>query len=174
VAAAVAVMSKLPGPSYLRLAISAYSTERVPLGEHPVTLTRSYAVRKDRGAAGVTVIGAGHGVQVAVRALAAHGLDRQNVDVFGVARYPFALSEDSALAASVAETQNVVFVEEHYAPGGMGESMKLALPPLKSFSLMSATYHRDGRYGSPAFHMQQCNLTPETLVAIVEERLSTR
>jgi transketolase len=174
VAAAVSVMSKLGGPSYLRLAISAYSTERVPLAEHPVTLTRSYAMRADRNAAGVTVIGAGHGVQVAVRALAAHGLDRENVDVFGVARYPFNLAQDAALAASTEQTRNVVFIEEHYAPGGMGESMKLALPPLESFSLMSATYQRDGRYGSPAFHMQQCNLTPEALVANVRERLSTR
>jgi len=171
VAAAVACMSELDGPSYLRLSVSAYNTDRAPLAEHAVTLTRTYAVRADRNKPGVTVIGAGHGVQVALRALAQHGLDRENADVFGIARFPFSLTEDSALLASVLETKNVVFVEEHYAAGGMGESMKLALPPLSAFSLMSASYSSDQRYGSAAFHMKQSQLTPEALVALVQAQL---
>jgi transketolase len=171
VAAAVALMGQLRGPSYIRLSVSAYSTERAVLAEHPSTLTRRYAQRQDRSRAGVTVIGAGHGVQVALRALAAHGLDRENVDVFGVARFPFHLDDDSALLASVLETKRVVFVEEHYAAGGMGESMKLALPPLSAFALMSASYRPEQRYGSAAFHMQQSELTPEALVTAVQAQL---
>ena len=171
VAAAVSLMSELDGPSYLRLSVSAYNTERAALSEHPVTLTRTYAERADRSRPGVTVIGAGHGVQVALRALAAHGLDAENVDVFGIARFPFRLSDDSGLLASVLETKNVVFVEEHYAAGGMGESMKLALPPLSAFTLMSASYSPDHRYGSAAFHMKQSQLTPEALVSHVQARL---
>ena len=171
VAAAVALMAELEGPSYLRLAVSAYNTSRALLAEHPRTLTRSYAKRADRSQPGVTVIGAGHAVQVALRALAAHGLDRENVDVFGIARFPFQLAEDTALMASVLETKNVVFVEEHYAAGGMGESMKLALPSLSAFSLMSASYRPDQRYGSAAFHMKQSELTPEALVALVQAQL---
>jgi transketolase len=167
VAAAVALMAKLTGPSYIRLSVSAYNTDRAVLAEHPATLTRQYAERHDRSKPGVTVIGAGHGVQVALRALSAHGLDRENVDVFGVARFPFRLDEDSALLGSVLETKNVVFVEEHYAAGGMGESMKLALPPLQSFTLLSASYKPEQRYGSAAFHMQQSNLTPEALLSAV-------
>lgn len=167
VAAAVALMAKLSGPSYIRLSVSAYNTDAAVLAEHPVTLTRSYAERQDPDKPGVTVIGAGHGVQVALRALSAHGLDRENVDVFGVARFPFHLEEDSALLSSVQETKNVVFVEEHYAAGGMGESMKLALPPLQSFTLLSATYTAAQRYGSAAFHMRQSNLTPEALLSAV-------
>jgi len=171
VASAVALMGALAGPSYLRLSVSAYNTDRAPLWEHPLTLTRAYAARADRSKPGVTVIGAGHGVQVALRALAAHGLDRENVDVFGIARFPFRLVDDSALMASVLETKNVVFVEEHYAAGGMGESMKLALPPLAAFSLMSASYQPQQRYGSAAFHMKQSQLTPEALVALVQTQL---
>src|SRR6187402_2209763 len=144
VAAAVALMAELDGPSYLRLAVSAYNTDRAPLAEHPLTLTRSYA---------------------------AHALDRENADVFGIARFPFQLAQDSALMASVLETKNVVFVEEHYAAGGMGESMKFALPPLSAFSLMSARYRPDQRYGSAAFHMKQAELTPEALVALVQAQL---
>ncbi len=171
VSAAVALISELDGPAYLRLSVSAYNTERAPLAENGLTLTRSYATRADPSKPGVTVIGAGHGVQVALRALAAHGLDRENADVFGLARFPFQLAEDSALMASVLETKNVVFVEEHYAAGGMGESMKLALPPLSAFSLMSASYQPNQRYGSAAFHMKQSQLTPEALLTLVQTQL---
>jgi len=171
VAAAVTQMSELDGPSYLRLSVSAYNTERAPLSENALTLTRSYAQRAEPSKPGVTVIGAGHGVQVALRALAAHGLDRENVDVFGIARFPFSLTEDTALLASVLETKNVVFIEEHYAAGGMGESMKLALPPLSAFSLMCASYHPDQHYGSAAFHMKQSQLTPEALLTLVQAQL---
>ncbi|HYQ45232.1 MAG TPA: hypothetical protein VER11_24770 [Polyangiaceae bacterium] len=171
VAAAVALISELTGPSYLRLAVSAFNTERAPLSENPITLTRSYATRADRSKPGLTVIGAGHGVQVALRALASHGLDRENVDVFGIARFPFRLTEDAELMASIFETKNVIFVEEHYAAGGMGESLKLALPALCVFSLMSASYRPDQRYGSAAFHMKQDQLTPDALVSLVQARL---
>jgi transketolase len=171
VTAAVHAMARLTGPSYIRLSVSAYDTAYEPLAENPTTFTRTYASRRHRGQPGVTVIGAGHGVQVALRALSAHGLDRENVDVFGLARFPFRLDQDTALMASVLDTKNVVFVEEHYAAGGMGESMKLALPSLRAFSLMSATYQPDQRYGSAAFHMQQCNLTPDELLASVQSQL---
>ena len=174
VAAAVRVMAALAGPSYVRLAISAYTVDRAPLSEHPVTLTRRYAARAHRLQPGITVIGAGHGAQVAVNALARLGLDGDNVDVFGVARFPFDLDADADLLESVRETRSVIFVEEHYAHGGLGESMKMALPAIDWFHLMSATYRPDQRYGSAAFHMRQSNLTPEALTALVRERLGTR
>jgi transketolase len=170
VAAAVRAMAALAGPSYLRLAISAYATERAPLAEHGATLTRTYARRADRARPGVTVIGAGHGVQVALRALASHGLDGENVDVFGLARFPFDLAADAEILESARQTRDVVFVEEHYAAGGMGESIQRLLPPLASFTLLAAAYSREQRYGSPAFHMRQCALTPEALVEAVRGR----
>jgi len=172
VTAAVASIAELDGPSYLRLAVSAYDTARAPITENPRTLTRTYAKRSAERAPAATVIGAGHGVQVALRALAAHGLERENVDVFGIARFPFRLADDSALMASVLETKKVVFVEEHYAAGGMGESLKLALPSQVDFSLLCASYRPDQRYGSAAFHMRQTQLTPEALVELVRARLS--
>jgi transketolase len=175
VAAAVTKMAALTGPSYIRLAISAYDTARPPLHENPVTLTRHYFARASRKAPGVTIVGAGHGVQVALHALANHRLDRENVDVFGVARFPLDLASDELLAASVAETRRVVFVEEHYRAGGIGESFALAAAPvtsLTSLRLLSASYDPAQRYGSPRFHMQQCNLTPEALVAAVTDAVS--
>jgi transketolase len=167
VAAAVAQISALSGPSYIRLAISPYTTALAPLSEDRQTLTRHYAARREPRATSVTVIGVGHGVQVALRALAADGLARENVDVFGVARFPWDWKSDIALIRSVMESGNVIVVEEHYADGGMGESLQASLPPTKSFQILAASYSPEQRYGSPAFHLAQCGLTPEALVRSV-------
>jgi transketolase C-terminal domain/subunit len=176
----VNTLATLPGPGYLRLGISAFSTDWPLLGENPETLTRQYAcpavapgeaqdLPQQARSSRLTIVGAGHGVQVALNALKNHGLDQLAVDVFGVARFPFDLDKDDALRSSIEQTRKVLFVEEHYGPGGMGESFVAALPPLASFRLMCARYDKAQRYGSPRFHMQQCNLTPEALMATVRE-----
>jgi len=116
----------------------------------------------------VTIISVGHGVQIALRALAADGLSAFNVDVFGVARFPWDFAADFALLDSVKSSRNVIVVEEHYLNGGMAESLRLALPEVRTFRALSAAYSSDQRYGSPLFHLQQCGLTPENLVASVE------
>jgi transketolase len=167
VAAAVVKMAALDGPSYIRLSISAFGTNREVLHEHPETLTRRYFVRPSPQKGGITIVGAGHGVQVALSALSHLGLDRENVDVFGVARFPWDLVKDTDLTASVAATRKVIFIEEHYRTGGMGESFVAAGMPLESFRILSASYDPNQRYGSARFHMQQCNLTPEALMAAV-------
>lgn len=169
VAAAVSQMSELDGPSYIRLGISPYTAPVTPLSEHSHTLTRQYAARRDPRATSATIIGIGHGVQLALRALASGGLSSggladANVDVFGVARFPWDFTSDATLLESVLETGNVITVEEHYADGGMGESLRAALPPTRSFKILAASYFPEQRYGSPAFHLQQCGLTPEALV----------
>jgi hypothetical protein len=110
-------------------------------------------------------------VQLALSALKNLGLDALEVDVFGVARYPWDFAADTELRASVEQTRRVLFVEEHYGAGGMGESFVAALPGLASFRLLSACYSKEQRYGSPRFHMQQCNLTPEALLAAAMELL---
>jgi len=171
VAGAVSQMAALDGPAYIRLAISPYTTPVAPLSEQPVTLTRQYAARRDATAPGVTIVGVGHGVQIALRALASGGLAEANVDVFGVARFPWDFAADAALLQSVAATRNVVSVEEHYADGGIGESLRAALPEARAFRILAASYSPEQRYGSPAFHLQQCGLTPEALVAAVRESL---
>ena len=169
VAAAVTLMSGFEGPSYIRLAISAFDTPWPAMHEHPETLTTQYFARPASRRPGVTVIGAGHGVQLALHALKHLSLDRDDVDVFGVARFPFDLRKDVALSASIEQTRRVVFVEEHYRSGGMGESFAAAAPPLEALRILSASYDSSQRYGSSRFHMQQCGLTPEALRAAVHE-----
>ena len=106
-------------------------------------------------------------MQVALRALASGGLADENVDVFGVARFPWDFTADAPLLRSVSESGHVISVEEHYADGGIGESLRAALPPTRSFRILAAAYSTEQRYGSPAFHLQQCGLTPEALVRAV-------
>jgi transketolase len=166
--AAVNTMAELAGPAYLRLGISPFNTERSVLEQQRETLTRRYAAPTE-GSAELTIVGAGHGVQIALHALTNLGLDKRRVDVFGVARYPWDFSKDVALAASIEQTRKVLFVEEHYGPGGMGESFVAALRPLASFRLMCARYKREQRYGSPRFHLEQCELTPQALMAAVQD-----
>ena len=172
VAAAVDKMRCLAGPSYLRLAISGFSANASVLLENPQTLTRVYRRRKTRG--GVTIVGAGHAVQIVLSALRA-GLEQLNVDVFGLARYPFDLDADVELRDSAAATGRVLFVEEHYARGGIGESLRLQLgSSISELYLLAPEYSGDHRYGSSTFHLRQCGVTPERVVEIAARLAGSR
>jgi transketolase len=166
VSTAVEQIHLLDGPSYLRLAISPYSTSLQPLRENPVTLTRSYSEGDS-----VTLIGVGHGVQVALSALSKSPEIMKNAAIFGIAKFPFNLEKDEILLKSVIRTQHVIVIEEHYASGGMGESLKMKLPNTETFQVMSAHYTPGQRYGSPAYHTQQCGLTPDHLIDKVQRLL---
>jgi transketolase len=171
---AVAKMAALPGPAYIRLAISPYTTPFTPLSENLTTLTRHYSTPRKADSTAITIVGVGHAVQVALRALASGDLPADRVDVFGVAHFPWNFEQDARLLASITRTRRVIVIEEHYRDAGMGESLRMALPELKSFQVLSATYSPDQRYGSPAFHLQQCGLTPEALVALTQGVLDKR
>ena len=162
VAAAVAKMHALTGPSYLRLSISGFQSNPEPLSENPKTLTRRYA--KGRG---LTIVCAGHAAQIVSHV---KGLD---VDVFGIARYPFDLASDHELAESVKETRRVLFIEEHYASGGIGESFAAAIAgQVDAFVHMAAVYRKDQRYGSHTFHLTQSGLTPDAVLARARSMLA--
>ena len=173
VAAAVAQVAELAGPAYLRLSISGFQNDAAPLSENPVTLTRRYAARA-RGntkTRGLTVVCAGHAAQIVNRMRETAG--ELEIDVFGIARYPFDLDKDAELAASVADTRRVLFIEEHYASGGIGESFAARVAgKVDAFEHMSAAYRKDQRYGSSAFHLAQCGLTPDTVAAAARTMLA--
>jgi transketolase len=171
VAAAVVAMADLAGPSYLRLSISGFQSDAAPLSENAVTLTRHYAARARSEGRGLTIVAAGHAMQIVSRALsAAPDID---ADVFGLATFPFDLERDRDLVESVERSRRVLFVEEHYASGGIGESFALQFAArLDAFTLMSAAYDKAQRYGSPAFHLTQCGLTPDTVGASARKMLA--
>ena len=162
VAAAVTQIRSLPGPAYLRLSFSGFNTAVAPLDENAQSLTRRY-LRGQRW----TVVGMGHGVQVALAAIAHHNLAAEDVDVFGVARFPFRLADDEELCLSVQRTRRVLVVEEHYLAGSLAESLKMALGPVERFEVMCPSYSLDQRYGSPRFHLEQSGVTPARLVSLV-------
>src|SRR5262249_25042224 len=132
VKSAVTTMNKLRGPSYLRLSISAFSSEVCFLSENTSTLTRHYHKGNS-----ITVIGVGHAASIALAAL---GTARIDADVFGIARFPFDWTSDLSLKKSVERTSKVIVVEEHYLAGGMAESLKYGLPNTQHFSTLSARY----------------------------------
>ena len=166
VKAAVVMISGEKGPTYLRLAISGFPSSRPPLAENPATLTRTYHL-----GGGATIVAVGHAVQIALSALETSDSPLQDADVFGLAKFPFDLKSDSSLLKSVEKTQRVVVVEEHYQNGGVGESLKAALPGVERFDILGAKYFRAQRYGGAAFHLKQSGLSPEDLAERVRSAL---
>lgn len=164
VQSAVQAMSKLEGPGYLRLAVSPHNTQAEPMNENPATLTRQYT-----DGAEVTVVGVGHAVQLALAALKNGELDPKQAAVFGLARFPFQLERETQLLQSLERTRRVLVLEEHYAQGSIAESLRLALPAIEKFELMAPTYSKNQRYGSPAFHLQQCGITPASVATKAAE-----
>lgn len=163
VATAVSQIDQLKTPSYLRLSISSHTAQVTPLAENPKTLTRTYA-----SGGKVTVIGVGHATQIALAAMVKNEMN--DIDLFGIAHYPFDLKSDHELAASVARTRRVIVIEEHYLAGGMAESLKMELPNTESFDVLCAVYNRGQKYGGPAFHVKQSGMTPQDLKNLVEKR----
>ncbi|AKU94829.1 Transketolase [Labilithrix luteola] len=162
VAAAVRQMADLADPAYLRLAISGFADDRPALSEHPTTLTRRYAERPGARSRGLTIVAAGHAAQIVNRM--SKPTEDAEIDIFGIARFPLDLGLDRDLRESVRATRRVLFVEEHYASGGIGESFAAAVAAdVDAFSVMSAEYRKGQRYGSAAFHLNQSGLTPETV-----------
>jgi transketolase len=166
VATAMDQMDRSASPTYLRLAVSAYATTRKPMEENSQTLTRHY----QQGSA-VTILGVGHAVQTVLTALEKGSLRDGSADVFGIAKFPLDLVCDQAVTDSVRKTRRVVVIEEHCQAGGIGESLKAALPPADSFVIMAAAYSQEPLYGSSRFHLKQCNLTPEHLCRRVTDLL---
>jgi transketolase len=156
VAAAVGLMSELERPSYLRLGVSPYTTAWEPLSENSRTLTRHYHAGN-----ALTLLTVGHATQIALAALQRCALGQLGVDLFAMARFPFAWDADAAVVESIRKTQRVVVLEEHYACGGMGESLQASVPCTVPFTVLAPFYRKGHRYGSAAYHLTQCGLSPE-------------
>ena len=174
VAAAVDVMHRLGGPAYLRLAISGFASDAAPLSENPATLTRLYQRRKSER--GITIVGAGHAVQIVLTARGG-ALGEADADIFGVARHPLRLDEDTELAESIAATGRVLFVEEHYASGGIGESflresVGRVRGGIRDFRLLAPSHRPDHKVGSAAFLLRQAGMTPERVTEVATTMLA--
>ncbi len=167
VATALEQIRQLRQPAYLRLGISGFNATLPCLSEHPVTLTRQYL--RAEGRPRWTLIGVGQGTQILHHAVVHHQLGSEDVDIFGLARFPLDLAQDAELISSIERSKRVLVVEEHYPNGGIAESLRLALTGVEKFEVLAPTYSADQRYGSSLFHLRQCNLTPEEILTRVRQ-----
>jgi transketolase len=167
VEAAVNQSAKLIGPSYMRLGFCGFGSNATALEENPTTLTRMYSTGEK-----VTVIGIGQATQVALKAMEENLLKKADVALFGLAKFPFDLKADHKLMTSINRTGRILVVEEHYLYGSIAESLKMALPPMEKFEVITPAYDLGHTYGSPTFHLKQAGLTPAHL-AEVAAQLST-
>lgn len=154
-------------PAYLRLGFTGFQSNAEPMRENAKTLTRVYAEGDQ-----CTLIGIGQGTQIILHALENHLVPRDRVSVFGIARYPFQLSEDRELLESVQKTKKVLVVEEHYLPGSLAESLRLELSEVSKFDVLAPYYSKEHRYGKPAFQLEQVGVTPQRISQWVEKTIS--
>jgi transketolase len=100
--------------------------------------------------------------------------DNPQVDLFAVSQLPLP-ALDSAFAASVAASGQLLVIEEHVARGGLGEHLAAALARAGvHFKLhhRCAAGYPTGRYGSQRFHQQQSGLDAGSLQATVTGLIS--
>jgi transketolase len=157
-------ISKTNHPAYLRLGFSGFPSQRMPLEQNPKTLSQTYSNGNK-----CTVIGIGQGAQIALSALDENLISADVVAVFGIAQFPFDLESDKNILQSCLTTQNVIVVEEHYLPGSLAESLKMALPPIKKFRTLLPEYSQKHNYGNPKFQLTQAQVTPTALQKMVKQ-----
>lgn len=161
VKSAVEQVSNLGGPAYLRLSISGFPATLPFQSQNPKTLTRRYSQEGS-----ITLIGVGHAAQIAMSTIQKENV---GVDFFGLAKFPLDLESDSELLDSVNRTGKVLVVEEHYLAGSIAESLRLALPTSIFFQALTPSYFPGQKYGSPAFHLRQGGLSPETVLQSIRK-----
>lgn len=170
VAEAVDRMASEPGPGYLRLGLGAKLDAPPP----PLAPFRPLV----EGAA-ATVVALGPIVGEALAA--ARGDFAGQLDVWSVSAWP--LGElPAALLASIARTQTLVTLEEHYRSGGMGEALATAvletlgalgkLSGRLRFHSLAAQGYPSGRYGSQAWHLRENGLGGEPFTRRLREILA--
>lgn len=162
VEAAVIQSAMLSGPSYMRLGYTGFQSNATALEENPVTLTRTYS-NGDQ----VTVIGIGQATQWALKGIEEGLLNKEQISLFGIAKFPLDLKSDHKVLKSIEKTGRVVVLEEHYLAGSIAESLKMALPAVENFAVITPEYDLKHSYGSPAFHLKQAAVTPARVAEVV-------
>lgn len=140
---AVNAMANLAGPSYLRLGITPFQSDKKPLDAHPLTMTTRWSFGGD-----VTVIAVGQALQAVLEAGVLH-----RAEVFGISRYPFDRYTDEAVLRSAFRTRAALIVEEHRLAGSIGESLALEIPRGTKLEVSGFDRELPQKYGSAAFHM---------------------
>ncbi|MEO6995644.1 MAG: transketolase C-terminal domain-containing protein [Lacunisphaera sp.] len=164
VAGAAEALFPLDGPGYLRLGLGVWPDELGALPEFR-PIRRLVAARVARPK--LTIVGLGPVLLNVLPWVAADA----SVDVFAVSQLPLTVLDDSFLS-SVADSRQLLVIEEHVARGGMGEHVAAAL--VKE-GVAFKMYHRhavgypNGCYGSQAYHQTQSGLDAVSLKKTVTQ-----
>jgi transketolase len=165
VAAAVALMSELRAPSYLRLAVAAWPPAPRPFEENRKTLTRRYSNGKE-----LTVIGVGHATQHLLKAFEEGPATFDKCSLFSISRYPFDFESDHALVKSIEQTGRVFIVEEHYQAGSISESLHFELgSKITELHALMPSFHKSHRCGSNKFYLQAAQMSPSHIASRLKE-----
>jgi transketolase len=100
--------------------------------------------------------------------------DDDTFEIVSVARHPFG-DIPPEVVESVERTGALITLDEHLAPGGLGEAVSSALlgrlkKPIR-FLPLSARGYPSSRYGSQTWHLQENGLAGESLVASLKSFL---
>lgn len=161
VAEVVSRMAEDPLPNYLRLNAPA----EIPGGVPAFAPWR----RLKPGQRGI-VIAMGPVVQGLFEGLSPELLDE--LEIWSVGTFPLE-PIPAELCASIRDQRPVVTLEEHYAPGGLGEALSHLLLTSgvvpASLTCLHAVGYPSGRYGSQRFHQRENGLAGDALAARLEQ-----
>jgi transketolase len=163
--AAMEKIQATPGPAYLRLGICGYSGQSTPQQQVPHSLTQVFG-----DAAKITVLAIGQATGLALSL--AELVEPKTLQIFGLARFPFALREETELLHSLQRTGRLLLIDEHYPTGSLTETLLAELPHVPHVRRACATYTSGQRYGSSRFHLGQAGLAPDALKKHVDALLA--
>jgi transketolase len=152
-------------PAYLRLGYGLKSPT-------PIATEASFQILQQSPQATCSVVAIGPVANNVVKALASDSLSEQ-VNLLTVQHLPLQLGEKTA--ALLAQSTDILVVEEHVSVGGLGQQLALQLlekgiHPQKFVSLRAQGYP-DGTYGSQAFHQQQSGLDADHIQQQITEMI---
>jgi transketolase len=158
VAEAVALMANSNAPNYLRLNSSK---------NRPANVAAFNGIRQvTTGVRGV-IIGYGPAMLAAIEANQNLNL---NYSIWLVDSMPI-INLPTELIQAINNNKNIVFLEEHYAAGGLGEHLTYYLLKNKlidaanlNFNYLNVAGYISGNYGSQQWHLEENGLAGPTLI----------
>ena len=168
VAGAAEALFRHDGPGYLRLGLGLWPEQLGSLpGFRPIRQLVAARVAPPK----LTIVGLGPVLLNILPWI----VEAARVDVFAVSQLPLP-GMDGSLMRSVADSRQLLVIEEHVARGGLGEHVAAVLA---KEGIAFKMYHRhavgypNGRYGSQAYHQTQSGLDAVSLKKTVTQLLGS-
>ncbi len=159
---AVTLINQETGPSYLRLNLALNQKAPQPFSGWRCLAEGSQAV----------VVTTGPVVKGLLDCL--EKFPQNTFQIYSVGKFPSPLPDD--VIAAIEKTGILMTLEEHLGPAGLGECLSGQLLGKLSgpihYSSLSAIGYPSGRYGSQTWHLEECGLAGEPLLANLHKLLA--